>query len=213
MLNNKSTLTEMVDKTFSELLKSISTSIPAYILDFDSSTQTAKVQISIEFIDKQANSFAIAPIVNVPVHFAGGGYTIEHEIKPDDEGILVVSQRCIDGWKENGGISPQTVLRKLDIQDSLFIPGFRSKPNVITGFNNDGIMLRNKSGTQSLWLKSDDTIRGDNGSGYFELKPNGDFVINGLIINTAGEIFFNGKNITTHLHLAGSPPGNTGPNV
>lgn len=173
-----STLTEMLDKVISETLKGIGTSIPAHVLEFDVATQQAKVQIAIEFRNTKGESFSIAPIVNVPVYFAGGNaFHIEHQIDPDDEGILVVSQRCIDGWKEQGGISPQTVLRKLDMQDSIFIPGVRSKPNAITSFLNDGVVIRNKDGSHYIHLKKTGDIFLDNASCKANFKNNGDIVL------------------------------------
>lgn len=233
MISKFATLTEMMDKTVSEILKGVNTAIPAHVLEFDTVTQLAKVQISIKFIKANKETFDISPIVNVPVHFPGGDYLLEHQIDKNDEGLLVVSQRCIDGWKENGGISPQVIVRKLDIQDSLFIPGFRSKPKAITGFNNDGIMLRNKDGTHYVWLKNtgdilsdnsactfllkaDGSIKGSNAAGSFELLANGDFVVSGKIVAQSVEapsILANGLELVGHAHLAGTPPGNTGPNI
>lgn len=201
----KSTLTEMVRTSVSEILKGIGVSIPAHILEFDTDTQLAKIQIAVEFIDVGGKSFEIAPIVNMPVHFSGGDFILEHQIDAGDEGLIIVSQRCIDGWKEQGGVAPQTVIRKLGMQDGLFIPGFRSKPNAVTDFQNDGIRLRNKAGDQFIWLKNngDNLIQNSNGSfllkadgsekgsnsfGSYELEPSGNFVVNGVTIDVSGNI-------------------------
>ena len=241
-----STLTEMLERTISEILKSVGTSIPGHILSFNTDTQLAKIQIGVEFIDINGNTFDLAPVVNIPVHFSGGNnFIIENQIDVGDEGLIIVSQRCIDGWKEQGGIAAQTVLRKLDMQDALFIPGFRSKPNAISGFSNNGIKIRNKAGTHYVWLKNtgdiisknnnatsevkaDGSIKGNNSSGEYELQAGGDFVVNGVIIDTGGNIttpanitaavvsapsmLANGKDVADHNHPAGTPPGNTGNN-
>jgi hypothetical protein len=76
----------------------------------------------------------------------------------------------------------------------------------------------------------DGTISGQNGAGIFQLLPNGDFVVNGFVIAASGaatgpgsisspsveatsSLKAAGKEIAGHLHPAGSPPGNTGPNI
>ena len=191
------TLTEMIDRTISEILKGVGTSIPAHILSFDTTTQLAKIQIGIEFIDVQGETFNLAPIVNVPVHFSGGDFVLEHQIDEGNEGLIVVSQRCIDGWKEQGGVAAQTVIRKLDMQDALFIPGFRSKPNAISDFNNNGIRLRNKAGDHYVWLKN---------TGEIKLKTSGNINLNGVIIDAAGKVTIpesltlKGKELDNHSH-------------
>ena len=205
-----STLTEMLERTISEILKSVGTSIPGHILSFNTDTQLAKIQIGIEFIDINGKSFNLAPVVNIPVYFSGGNnFHIEHQIDAGDEGLIIVSQRCIDGWKEQGGVATQTVLRKLDMQDALFIPGFRSKPNAISGFSNNGVRIRNKAGTHYIWLKNTGDIVSQNSNGALELKTNGDIDLNGVIIKPSGDVIMpnslllNGKEIDDHNHSQG----------
>lgn len=235
------TLTEMIDRTISEILKGVGTSIPAHILSFNTDTQLAKIQIGIEFIDVQGQTFNLAPIVNIPVHFSGGDFVLEHQIDEGDEGLIIVSQRCIDGWKEQGGIAAQTVVRKLDMQDALFIPGFRSKPKAISGFNNNGMRLRNKDGSHYVWLKNtgdilsensngshllraDGSQKGSNVNGSFELLANGNINLNGVIIKPNGNVtmpnslVLNSKEIDGHGHPQANDSGgnveqNTGGNL
>ena len=69
-----------------------------------------------------------------------------------------------------------------------------------------------------IWLQSDGTIVVQNDNGGMELAPNGSVNINGVIIDAAGDItapgslVLNGNELDGHLHLAGTPPGDTGPN-
>lgn len=62
------------------------------------------------------------------------------------------------------------------------------------------------------------SIKGQNSSGVFELETGGDFVVNGVTIAANGDVTIpsslnlNGKEIAEHLHLAGTPPGDTGVN-
>lgn len=82
------------------------------------------------------------------------------------------------------------------------------------------IYARNISGAVivDLWLKSDGSIKAENQSGSFEMQTNGTFVVNGVTIDANGNVtipnslVLGGKEINNHVHPAGNPPGDTGPN-
>lgn len=152
-MTKQATLTQMIESSVSEILKDVGTSIPGHALELDAETQLAKVQIGVERVNRDGKTFILAPIVNVPILFPGGKFSVEYQIDEGDEGLIIISQRCIDAWKEEGGVASQPIRRKLDMQDALFIPGFRSKPNALSGFVNDGIRIRNEDGDQYVWLK------------------------------------------------------------
>lgn len=101
--------------------------------------------------------------------------------------------------------------------------------------DNGSVMLRPDGGTVTTTPEStfdaaaDGSIKGDNGNGSFELQSGGDFLVNGVTIDTSGNITSPatisapnvsgsssvqaaGKELAGHVHPAGSPPGNTGPN-
>lgn len=70
---------------------------------------------------------------------------------------------------------------------------------------------------------ADGSIAGVNGNGAFELETGGDFVVNGVTIDTAGKItsptsisapsiVANSKELAGHTHPVTSAPGTTGPN-
>lgn len=102
--------------------------------------------------------------------------------------------------------------------------------------DNGSVMLRPDGGTVTTTPEStfdaaaDGSIKGDNGSGSFELAAGGDFLVNGVTIDTSGNITSPatisapnvagsssvqaaGKELAGHIHPAGTPPGNTGPNA
>lgn len=74
------------------------------------------------------------------------------------------------------------------------------------------IYSRDAGGTVAavVWLKADGSIVIDNGSGAFELAPNGDVTINGVTIDVAGNVSAPGEvtarsmaapvNLSTHIH-------------
>lgn len=221
-MTKQATLTEMMERTVSEILKGVGTSIPGHVDSFDATSQLAKVQIGIQFIDVQGQSFEIAPIVNVPVLFPGGAFSIEYQIDPGMEGLILISQRCIDAWKEEGGVATQPVLRKLDMQDALFIPGFRSKPNKLASFQNNGVRMRNEAGDKFIWLKNDGTgeitvdtlVINANIEHTGNTNQTGNNTISGTAqaatVAATTSLTVDGTEVLDHVHTAGTPPGDTG---
>ena len=193
-MSNINDLTYLLDIHSEEIKKEINTCIPAAVISFDKDTQLASLQISINIVDNQYNQYKHTPIIACPVFFVGNSnYVIEHEIKKDDEGIIIFSQRCIDDWIINGGVVNQDIIRFHDVNDAMFIPGIRSQKNKIENFENDGIKLRNKDNSNFVWLKNDGTI---------SIKTN-KLIVDGNIIN-------NGINVTQHDHpQANDSAGNT----
>lgn len=170
-------------KAFDNFMQDVATSTVGHILAFDPTTQLAQVQIGIVRVTVTGETFEPAPIVECPVYFAGGGgFVMEHQIDPLDECVILFGQRCIDGWRETGGVAENPILRLHDKNDAMVLPGMRSRPNVITDFANDGIRIRNADASAYVWLKSDGTC---------EIK--------------ASTLMHNGVNIgATHTHAQGT---------
>ncbi|HBO3938719.1 TPA: hypothetical protein L4T48_002265 [Pseudomonas aeruginosa] len=217
----------LIRDAFGELMKDVCTSIPGHVLTFDPVTQCAQVQIGILRVDVNDATFTLKPIIEVPVHFPGGDYCVEYQIDPGCEGDILFSQRCIDGWVQSGGVAYNPVGRFHNMQDAMFLPGFRSKPNALPAFQNNGVRLRNKAGTQFVWLKNDNSISMDNGvakfdvladgttlmqngAGSFQLQADGTFLINGLKITPDGNVITAaGVNLNTHRHSGVTPGSGT----
>lgn len=180
-MTKKRTLTNLVKTVVPELLKSVGTSIPGHIISFDAGRQIAQVQIGIKRIDVNGKQFEAPPLIECPVYFMGGSqYFIEYQIDPGDECIILFSQRCIDGWVNNGGVANNPILRFHSFDDAMVLPGVRSQPNKITGHANNGVRLRNKAGDKYIWLKNDGTA---------------DITIDTLFIN--GDIVHDGNQTST----------------
>jgi len=200
------TLTELTKRSFFEMMKDVATSIPGHVLAFDPATQLAQIQIGIVRKDVNGKPFTPPPLIEVPVHFQGGKFTVEHQIDVGDEGFILFSQRCIDGWMTTGGVAENPIMRFHDLSDAVFLPGVRSQPKVIRDFANNGIRLRNADGTQYFWLKNDGSIEVANASGSFTLDASGAF--NGTFtgFNIDSPTFtHNGTNVgDDHKHEAGT---------
>jgi hypothetical protein len=122
---------------------------------------------------------------HVPVHFpSGGGFTFTHPIKKGDEGIVVFSSRCIDGWWQQGGIQPQLEQRYHNLSDAMYIPGIRSTPRA----------LNPPASTESSQLRSDD------GTTYVEIAGGG--VVN-IVVPSSGHVQVTGDLRVTGKVYAG----------
>jgi hypothetical protein len=202
----------MIRDAFRELMKGVHTSIPGHILTFDPVTQLAQVQVGIVRVDINDAEFTRKPIIETPVYFPGGDYCVEYQIDPGCEGNILLSERCIDGWVQSGGVAANPIGRFHNLQDAMFLPGFRSRPNALPDFQNNGVRIRNRAGTQFVWLKNDNTISMENGAGVFQLLADGSFLINGLTITPDGNIITAaGVNLNLHIHSGVTPgSGNSG---
>lgn len=188
---------KFVNSAIIEHMKDVGTSIPAHILAFDPQNQTAQIQIAIVRIDIDGNEYNLPPVIECPVYFAGGSdFFVEHEVNPQDECLAVFSQRCIDGWLNTGGIAQQPIVRFHDINDACVFVGIRSEPNAIQNHANDGIRLRNKSGSDYIWLKKDGSI---------DIKSTANVTINGVTITPSGAV-----QMPQTLDVSGAVTGGSG---
>lgn len=212
-MTQTATLTELLKRSFTEMMKDIATSIPGHIISFDPETQLAQVQIGIVRIDVNGNSFDPPPLIEVPVYFSGGSFLLEYQIDPNDEGVIIFSQRCIDGWFNTGGIAENPILRFHDYSDAMFLPGLRSQPNKIQSFANNGLRLRNKDATHYIWLKNDGTIEAKNSNGTITMDPSGGVEMNVTSFNVTSPSFtHNGVNVgDDHIHTPGTYSNSGGP--
>ncbi|UJW24801.1 MULTISPECIES: Gp138 family membrane-puncturing spike protein [Pseudomonas] len=179
---------KMLRDIFGEYLKdNMRTSVPGHVLSFDPATQLAEVQIGLMIEDRLGNAEPRRPIVRVPVQFWGAtGGTLECRVAEGVEGSIMFSQECIDSWVDQGGVAAKSEPRRFSINDAYFIPGVRSVPGAITDFANDGIRMRNNSGSMYAWLKDDMTISLSNGAGFITIGADGTVNINGVLITPAG---------------------------
>lgn len=216
MAHTQATQALMLREAFREMMKGVATSVPGHILAFDPATQLAQVQIGITRVDLNGATFDPPAIIETPVYFPGGAYHVEYQIDPGDEGDILFSQRCVDGWLQSGGIAANPIGRFHDPQDAFFLPGFRSLPNALPAFQNNGIRLSNLTGTQFMWLKQDGSMAWENGSGFIRVGADGIVNINGVTINpaslvtTPNDVIAGTVHLKTHLHI-GSPTAPLGP--
>lgn len=176
------------------------TNCTAFIVSYDKDEQTAKIQLSLK-IDGE-----IPPIiVRVPVQHIGGDWCTVTQIDKGCEGVAHFSSRAIGKWFLTGKILDPSSPRKFSIDDAFFSPGTRSLPNVLTNVENNGVQLRNKDGSQYIWLKND-------GNAYISgnLFVGGKTTLNGGV-DAKESATLDGENLTkvshTHIDAEGRPTG------
>lgn len=195
--------------------------IPGHVVDFDESDQMATLQIAIQKVNESGEFESHPEIIACPVGFAGDDVIFGHKISQGTEGLIYFSQRGVDNWMNSGGIVPPSTMRKFDISDAFFDPRFRSIPNVIQGFKNDGAWMATKDGANYFHLKSDGSIDVNVTSttwntGSFDIKassfnvtaPDSTFTgnltvtqtIKAATVNALTSLLVAGLNMLTHRH-------------
>jgi hypothetical protein len=160
------------------------TSMPVKVLEDTKEGHVVKLQPTIKGAhrkeDGTVEDVEMPELGDVPIQFsAGGGFTITHPIKKEDEGIAVFASRCIDGWWDKGDVQAEPYRRRHHLSDAMYIPGIRSKPRKLGGNGQGGsggapapvleIDLRtDEKKTKPVSLNSIQ-IRTDKGDFYIEL--------------------------------------------
>ena len=184
-----------------KLKNEVRTTVPGYILSFDPVKQRASVQVGVEKLLISGESVSPPPIIQCPVCIYGAsGGAIEVEVSKGDECLIHFSMRCIDGWREQGGIAPLVRIERFRESDAFVVLAPRSSANAITSYSNDGIKIRSKDGSNYVWVKS-----------------NGEVEINGAKVTSSGNVITAaGTDLDAfkaeydlHTHSHGDPSGTT----
>src|SRR5690606_22358253 len=166
--------TLLIRTSFFEMMKGVCTAIPGHILTFDSNLQRAQVQIGLQTVTVDGVALTPPPIIDVPVLFMGGTqFSVAHQIDTRDEGLILFGQRCVDGWKQTGGVATNPLARFHSTHDAFFIPGFRPLSTRISDFANDGIRMQSRDGSRHVWIKASGEIVADNGAASVQITPGG----------------------------------------
>lgn len=185
------------------------TALPAKVVSFDPAKQTVSLAIQIKMQLVDGSGADIPLLLDVPVSFPrGGGFAVTFPLKAGDEGIAIFSERCIDGWWQNGSASTPLDFRLHDLSDAMFIPGICSVPKAIGGFFTEGLSMQTLDGDTYIRIKSGSILIKGNIEHQGDTSQTGSHSSTGVISSdtdvTAGGI--SGK---THKHT-GDSGGKTG---
>lgn len=185
------------------------TALPAKVVSFDPSKQTVTLAVQIKMQLSDGGVADIPPLLDVPVSFPrGGGFAVTFPLKAGDEGMAIFSERCIDGWWQNGSASAPLDFRLHDLSDAMFIPGICSVPKAISGFFTDGLSMQTLDGSTYIRIQNGSIlIKGD-------IKHQGDTSQTGShsstgVISSDTDVKAGGVSGKTHKHQ-GDSGGTTG---
>lgn len=151
----------------------INTMIIVQVLAFYPSTQTVDVQPVIQGIVRDNNGtkttttvigeeitvsdYTLPPVLGVPICYARAGQAmITIPIQVGDTGMLIISQRDLTNWKQNGGIATQGGNQLFDINDGVFVPFVPNMTNKISDYSASNLEIR--FGNDKISMSGNGTI-------------------------------------------------------
>lgn len=219
--STETTLSQNIDKA----VKDLRVAMPVKVVSFNASKQTVSVQPMIKITLNEGGSMALPVLVDVPVKFPrGGGFAVTFPIVAGDEGLAIISDRCIDGWYQSGSLSDPLDLRLHDLSDASFLPGVSSLPNVITAFDAGALVMRKLDNSAYLKIEQSGAVTVDGTMCiikcplFFEQGMQGAnslggeaMSVSGSLNHSGGELSSNGVVLATHTHSGVTAGGdNTG---
>lgn len=205
------TLYQAIENQIKRAQSNIYTALPAKVISFDG--HTVQCNPMINRVLANGEEISIPPLVDVPAQFPhAGGFCMTVPIKAGDEGLVVFSSRCIDGWFASGKASKPLDNRMNDLSDGFFIVGCNSVPNKIPNFYHDGVSMQTDDGQThirltegTIYIKGNIVHEGNKQQfgnydqiGSFN-QSNGNTISSGII--TAQDVITNkGISLNTHRH-------------
>lgn len=114
------------------ILQELHCSAPGIIQSYDSSKQTATIQLAIRDARRDGQYEDLPLLLDVPVFFPGGSaFRLTYDIQPGDECLVIFADSCADAWQLYGGVRNPVSSRRHDLSDGFAIVGFSSAANTI----------------------------------------------------------------------------------
>lgn len=165
--NNYSGITpefgEVVRSIIDSVLLDLNVCLPAKIVSYDKDTQYADVEIQLQqkFGDGSLVSYAVIPKVPVKHPRSNAGHAFIHmPIKPGDDVVLVFSQRSLDNWKTQGGMTDPGDPRKHHITDAYALIGGSAIPDAFAPETEDAIEIVNFESKTNIFPDGKYQIKG-----------------------------------------------------
>lgn len=158
-------LAQLIIRAIEGRLYDLHTGLPAKVVSFDPTKQSAVVQPLLVrvFVDEneQFQQIEMPQIQNVPVIFpAGGGWSITWPLNAGDPVFLTFAERSLDHWLNAPlGTSVDPVHeRKHDLSDAIAVPGLRPFTAPSPNISATNLRIARDDGSVLIEL-SEDTVR------------------------------------------------------
>lgn len=180
------TLEQLLDQAIDSALIDMHTCMPGIVESYDATKQTVNVRPAIKRKYDDGTLVERPLIPDVPVYFPkGGGFSITHPIKKNDDVLLIFSERSLERWKNEAGVVDPRDSRKFHLSDAFCFPTGGRDINTIPGAKENLLRIVNdkgeiqidengeiivKSTGQRIFLKNDNCSVELQASGLVELK-------------------------------------------
>lgn len=189
------TQTELLEQAKENAMMDVRVSMPARIVSFDPATKTAQVEICMQMVDDDDSAIEYPPLVDCPCLFTrGGGFHVVHPYSAGDSGLVLFSDRCLDGWFESGKTAPPMDFRVHSMSDAYFIGGADHLGNV-SPIVSGAMFIGKDDNSAGLQINSDGSLILKGAS--LQIEPP---VTTDSTIDASGQITANGKPVDGHSH-------------
>lgn len=182
------TQTELLEQAKNNAMMDVRVSMPASIVSFDAATKTATIAIMMQMVNADDTPEDYPLLVDCPCVFTrGGGFHVVHPYAEGDSGLVLFSDRCLDGWFESGRAAPPMDYRIHSMSDAYFIGGADHLGNV-SPVVSDAMFIGKDDNSAGIQIGSDGTvtIKGT----QFIIEP----------VTNAAQVNVNGKPVDGHAH-------------
>ena len=141
-----------------------------------------------QMVDDDDSAIEYPPLVDCPCLFTrGGGFHVVHPYSAGDSGLVLFSDRCLDGWFESGKTAPPVDFRVHSMSDAYFIGGADHLGNV-SPIVSGAMFIGKDDNSAGLQINSDGSVILKGTS--FTIQP----------VTNAAQINVNGKPLDGHSH-------------
>jgi len=193
-----------VRETIDRALLRVNTCIPGVVDSFDPATQTCTVRPAIQMrvnIDGSTSFMDLPQIINAPLIFPfaiTAGFALTLPVKAGDACVILFSQRSIDNWHDKGGVQPPedgVSTRHHDLTDALVLLTAVPTPDVLSGWVEDGIEIRNTAQNSRITLR-DASIEIARGTSLAVMTDTGVTITTTDIVATAATVVVDSPDTT-----------------
>ena len=202
------TQTELLEQAKERAVMDVRVSMPARIVSFDAATKTAQVEIMLKMVDEDDAPVDYPPLTDCPCVFTrGGGFHVVHPYKAGDNGVVLFSDRCLDGWFESGQAAVPMDYRIHSMSDAYFIGGADNMTDV-SPIIPDAMFIGKDDNSAGLQINGDGSVILKGASFTIEPVTNSNGIVNTGTIASTQDVTAGGKSMMNHVH-GGVESGNS----
>lgn len=213
--SNETPLDQALAAVFAGLMAETHTALPAEIVSYDGASKTVKVQPTLQRLYEYKTKAENLPVLeDIPVIFPGSGdFWLTFEPEKGSYALLIVAERSLEIWLNQGGIVDPQQERRFDLSDAIAICGILPKPDALQVIPKSGMGIRNKLGTNGFML-TDTSVEMFFGAFSIKIDATGIHIVGDIDVVgnvTATDFIIVLLSLLTHIHS--TPAGNSGPPI